>query len=174
MGPWIGKDYVPVREGCKVTQVHLISRHGERYPTRGMGSHILRFAQNVTSHKGFKDVLSFLNEWSLETDHWLTSPTDQFEQETLTGPAAGSTRMFTLGSEFRSRYYGLWNFSTATGGSGGVKVWASDSTRVIHSARYFSAGFFGVQVPVQVEVIPETAERWGDTLTTTYIVSVKI
>lgn len=165
MGPWIGWEYVPPPEECKVTQLHMISRHGERYPTAGMGRHLLQFAQNISSHHDFKGALSFLNEWTVETDQWLYSPEAQLDQETLTGPAAGSKRMFTLGSEMRSRYYGLWDFRTA---QGAVKVWASHSLRVIHSAKYFSSAFFGVDTSVEVEVIPETAERWGNSLTTTY------
>jgi hypothetical protein len=165
LGPWIGWEYFPPPEECTVTQVHMISRHGERYPTRGMGNKIIRFAQNISSHQGFGGALDFLNEWTIESDNWLYSPDTQLDQETLTGPAAGSVRMFTLGNEMRSRYYGLWDFSS---GESGVKVWASDSMRVIHSAKYFSSAFFGVDIPVQVEVIPETAERWGDSLTTTY------
>jgi len=167
MGPWIGWEYIPPpTDECKVTQVHMISRHGERYPTNGMGTKILQFAQNISTHTDFRDALKFLNDWTVQSDHWLYSPETQFEQETLTGPAAGSARMFTLGSAFRSRYYDLWDFGTTN--EHGIKVWASDSLRVIHSAKYFSSGFFGIDVPVQVDVIPETAERWGNSLTTTY------
>jgi acid phosphatase len=164
MGPWIGQEYIGVPETCRVSQVHMISRHGERYPTRHMGSQIAAFANNISSIKGFSDSLEFLNDWTLESDDWLYSPDDQLEQETLTGPAAGSRTLFTFGSEFRERYSNLWSFRSRAG----IKVWASDSLRVIQSAKYFSGGFFGVDGDVDVQVIPETAERYGDTLTSTY------
>jgi hypothetical protein len=71
LGPYIGGEYVPSSEGCQVTQVHMIARHGERYPTLGMGLQIAMFARNVSGITGFKGALSFLNGWSLESDGWL-------------------------------------------------------------------------------------------------------
>jgi acid phosphatase len=159
MGPYIGGEYVPPPEECKVTQVHMISRHGERYPTRNMGSLIARFAANISGFE-FDSELSFLNDWKLED--WLYAPKDQLEQETLTGPAAGSLRMFTLGSEFRARYPDVWSYKN----HGSTNIWSSNSTRVIDSAKYFSSAFFGVNTNVTVEVIPETLQQWGNSLTT--------
>ena len=136
-----------------------------------------------------------MNDWSLESDGWLYAAGDQLDQETLTGPAAGSLTMFRLGEELRSRYPLLWNFEKMGNGLGvprwngtsranvseelfnntredpvvesAVRVWASDSERVIHSAKYFSMAFFGILANISVEVIPETNARWGDSLTTT-------
>lgn len=165
MGPYLGGEYIKPPNECTVSQVHMISRHGERYPTKNMGSAISQFASNISNlSNNFHGDLSFLNNWTLSTSNWLSSPEDQLDQETLTGPAAGSLRMFTLGSEFRARY-DLWNF----GIHNDVKVWSSDSRRVIHSARYFASGFFGVDTNVSVQVIPETEGQWGNSLTTTYV-----
>ena len=172
MGPFIGGEYVSPGRGCKVSQVHMIARHGERYPTLSMGLQIAAFARNVSLQKGgFSGSLRFLNGWDLESDGWLYAPGDQLEQETLTGPAAGSLTLFHMGEEFRGRYTDIWNFETMGNLSrmGNMKVWASDSERVIHSAKYFSTAFFGVGTNVSVQVIPETRARWGDTLTTTYV-----
>lgn len=168
MGPYIGGEYVFPPSECKVSQVHMISRHGERYPTTHMGSTIAKFAKNISSlpSHNFRKGLSFLNGWTLARDNWIVSPADQLEQETLTGPAAGSLRMFTLGSEFRSRYPDLWDFTHRDDTA--MTIWSSDSTRVIHSAKYFASGFFGADVRTEVEVIPETGDRWGNSLTTTY------
>lgn len=166
MGPYIGGQYAGVPTDCKVTQVHMISRHGERYPTTHVGSRISLFAQNISGIQGFSKSLAFLNDWRY--DDWIYSPEDQLEQETLTGPAAGSRRMFSMGNELRTRYSDIWSFRNQPQA---VKVWSSDSERVIHSARYFSAGFFGINNSVAVEIIPETRERWGNTLTTTYVPS---
>jgi hypothetical protein len=164
MGPYIGLEYPPPPGQCRVSQVHMMARHGERYPTRHVGEAIASFASNI-SVGGFRDSLAFLNTWNLSD--WIYAPELQLEQETLTGPAAGSTHMFTLGSQFRSRYGELWDFRS----QGPVKVWSSDSTRVIHSAKYFASAFFGVNTPIQVEIIPETEQRSGNSLTTTYVPS---
>lgn len=170
MGPYIGGEYVNPPIECKVSQVHMMSRHGERYPTNNVGAAISKFASNIsTLSNNFQGDLLFLNNWTLLTSNWLSSPQSQLEQETLTGPAAGSLRMFTLGSEFRSRY-DLWNFAD----HGGVKVWSSDSARVIDSSKYFASGFFGVDTNVFVQVIPETEERWGNSLTTTYFLLMEV
>ena len=162
MGPWIGAEYIGPPSECKVTQVHTISRHGERYPTGGMGESLSQFANNILNHR-FESSLSLLNNWSLAADNWLYSPVDQLDQETLTGPAAGSLRMFTMGTEFRARYGDVWNFRNHDH----VRLWASDSKRVIESAKYFALGFFGANTTTSVVIIPETEERWGDSLTTT-------
>jgi Histidine phosphatase superfamily (branch 2) len=166
MGPYIGGEYTPVPHSCSVTQLHMISRHGERYPTSGMGVHIEQFAANVAKapELNWNSELGFLNGWSLESDGFMTFPEVQWDQETLTGPAAGSLRMFSLGSEFRTRYSTLWEW----GASERIRVWAADMTRVIDSAKYFAQGFFGIDADVQYEVIPETADQWGNTLTPAY------
>jgi hypothetical protein len=163
LGPYIGGEYIGVPKECKVTQVHMISRHGERYPSTRMGNSIALFVQNITGKTGFHKSLSFLNDWRYED--WIYSPEQQFEQETLTGPAAGSTRMFTLGNELRTRYSDLWGFGHI---AQGIKIWSADFERVIDSAKYFATGFFGIDHSVEVELIPETRERYGNTLTTTY------
>ena len=52
MGPYIGGEYVPPSDGCEVTQVHMIARHGERYPTLSMGLQIAMFARNISRSEG--------------------------------------------------------------------------------------------------------------------------
>jgi len=55
----------------------------------------------------------------------------------------------------------------ASGGGKKTRLWASDSNRVIDTARYFSAGFFGLdwQAAATLQIIPETADLGADTLT---------
>lgn len=52
-------------------------------------------------------------------------------------------------------------------GSPPVNFWASDSNRVIETARYFSTGFFGWDSAssAKLHVIPETSDLGADTLT---------
>lgn len=52
-------------------------------------------------------------------------------------------------------------------GSPPVSLWASDSNRVIETARYFSTGFFGRNSAssAKLHVIPETSDLGADTLT---------
>lgn len=52
-----------------------------------------------------------------------------------------------------------------------MRLWASDSKRVIDTARYFAAGLFGISSDwvrndiAEVDVIPESSDRGSDTLT---------
>lgn len=53
-------------------------------------------------------------------------------------------------------------------GSFAVNLWASDSNRVIETARYFATGFFGLDWSsgaARLHVIPETSGLGADTLT---------
>ena len=103
--------------------------------------------------------LAFLNDWAYFTD----SPSRDFGQLTSTGPYAGTLSAFTTGVRFRTRYSELIPSNATT------RLWASDSERVIDTARYFASGFFGLdwerKGKADVEIIPETFERGADTLT---------
>ncbi|GME50041.1 Histidine phosphatase superfamily clade-2 [Neofusicoccum parvum] len=59
------------------------------------------------------------------------------------------------------------DFEQLTNTGGKTNFWAGDSPRVIDTARYFAAGFFGLdwQDLSTLHVIPETAELGADTLT---------
>lgn len=103
--------------------------------------------------------LSFFNEWH----YFAENPEQDFEELTSTGPYAGTLGSFTTGVRFRTRYGHLLPET------GKTKLWASDSKRVIDSAKYFTAGLFGIDWETngkaELEVIPETLDRHTDTLT---------
>lgn len=100
-----------------------------------------------------------MNNWAYFTD----DPSKDFEQLTATGPYAGTLEAFTTGVRFRTRYEHLLPRNSKT------RVWASDSERVIQTARYFSSGLFGLDWEkagtAELEIIPETLDRRADTLT---------
>lgn len=97
--------------------------------------------------------LSFLNNWTYFTDQ----PSKDFDQLTRTGPYAGTLEAFMTGVRFLTRYMHLLQPGQRT------RIWASDSERVIDTAKYFASGFFGQNWEKDgkavVEVIPETLER---------------
>lgn len=103
--------------------------------------------------------LAFLNNWTYFTDN----PSRDFGQLTSTGPYAGTLGAFTTGVRFRTRYSELLPKDTKT------RLWASDSQRVIDTARYFASGLFGLDWEsagkAELQVIPETFDRGADTLT---------
>ena len=87
---------------------------------------------NVT----FTGDLSFINDW----DFFINEPAEDLESLVSTGPYAGTLEAFNAGVKLRTRYKDLLDNATATGP---ISFWASDSERVIDTAKYFGAGFFG-------------------------------
>lgn len=63
--PGFGVDEHPLPPGAKIEQVHMLSRHGSRYPTTGSPPSI--FGDKIAKMAGkfkAKGALSFLNDWS--------------------------------------------------------------------------------------------------------------
>ncbi|KAK7536406.1 3-phytase B precursor [Phyllosticta citribraziliensis] len=166
-GPWVEKvdgvvqGAVVVPDGCEVEQVHMMSRHAERYPTFKAGDRMLQMLNRIAeANITLRGDLQFVNDWQFISPE----PSSHFEQLTTTGPFAGTLGAFTTGVRLRTRYSHL--FPPASSGKK-TNFWAGDSERVIDTARYFAAGFFGLdwKEHAQLHVIPETAELGADTLT---------
>jgi len=167
-GPWVQKidgvvtNNVGPPPQCKVEQVHMLSRHGERYPTKNSGARILEVVEKLQSASiPLSGDFGFVSEWSF----FVSDPEAEFEQLTSTGPFSGTLETFATGVKFRTRYRHL--VPKAGSGRKKLKVWASDSDRVKATARYLASGLFGLPLAdfASVEVIPETPERGADTLT---------
>ncbi|KAJ5092519.1 hypothetical protein NUU61_007389 [Penicillium alfredii] len=165
-GPWIENDgdrealSLAPPEGYSIDQVHLMARHAERYPTKSAGNRHLKFLERVRdAGLSLNGSLAFLNNWTYFTDN----PARDFGQLTNTGPYAGTLGAFTTGVRFRTRYGQLIPPDSTT------RLWASDSGRVIDTARYFASGLFGLDwersKKAELQIIPETAEQGADTLT---------
>ncbi|KAJ8702460.1 hypothetical protein PTI98_001171 [Pleurotus ostreatus] len=136
-----------IPNGCKLKQVHLIHRHGARYPTTtSQGTpgafatklHAAASAGNLT----VRAPLGFLKDWVYKLGRNDLTP-------------FGRQQMFDLGASFRIKYGELLDgfeefpvFRTTTSG------------RMVDSALHFAAGFFGVQTFQQDYhqlIIPESA-----------------
>jgi len=104
--------------------------------------------------------LAFANDW----DFFMADPAQRFENLVPTGPYAGTLEALKTGVKLRTRYENLLQQARD---KNQTSFWASDSTRVIETAKYFAAGFFSVnwKDEATLHVIPETRERGGDTLT---------
>ena len=103
--------------------------------------------------------LEFVNDW----DFFTTQPAQHFEGLVSTGQYAGTLEAFTTGVKLRTRYRHLLDAALE---HGATSFWASDSNRVIDTARYFAAGFFGIdwKETATLHVVPETADHAADTL----------
>lgn len=165
-GPWIPKSNsiaysdAPLPSACRVDQVHMLSRHGERYPTKNAGARHLQLLSRLHDPDiSLGGPLSFLNSWN-----YFTDPSDPaFENLTASGPYAGTLQAHNTGTLFRQRYDHLIPKNRRT------KFWSCGSERDIETARNFADGFFGPkwasQNAAELEIIPETEDRAGDTLT---------
>lgn len=135
-----------IPSGCDIVQLHLLYRHGARYPTEGAAP--ATFAEkvaNATKDGGFDATgdLSFLADWTYKLGAELLTP-------------FGRTQLFLLGVEHRQLYGHLLNNFTA---AGTIPVWRTESQdRMVKSANNFAAGFFGVPEyldQVNIEILVE-------------------
>ncbi|KAL3493609.1 histidine phosphatase superfamily [Aspergillus germanicus] len=164
-GPWVEKldghvQGIEVPTGCRVDQVHMMARHGERYPTRNAGNRHLALLNKIKeANVVLNGSLSFLNDWEYIT----STPDEDFDQLTRTGPYSGTLGGFTTGVRLFTRYQHLIPAKSR------VRFWASDCQRVIETAKYFAYGLFGLDWEssgkAELEIIPETFDRRADTLT---------
>ncbi|KAG1893282.1 histidine phosphatase superfamily [Suillus fuscotomentosus] len=119
-----------IPEGCGLNAVHLLMRHGARYPTSDGG--IAHFAADIHAaavKEGFNATadLKFLATWTYKLGAEILTP---FGRESL----------FSNGVAFRYRYGQLLNGFTD------LPVFRTTSEdRMVDSALNFAAGFFDVR-----------------------------
>ncbi|KJE04504.1 acid phosphatase [Cryptococcus gattii NT-10] len=138
-----------IPDGCSVTQVHLLYRHGARYPTSGAGpsTFAAKLAIATVQGGGFNATgdLSFLNTWTYKLGAELLTP-------------FGRLQNFELGVAFRQQYGELLNNFTE---QGALPVFRTESQdRMVKTAENFAAGFFGVPEyldQVSIELMVETS-----------------
>jgi len=136
-----------VPAGCEITQMHLLYRHGARYPTEGAGPEkFARKLRNATkTGLAFSGNLTFLSDWSYKLGSDLLTP-------------FGRSQNFMLGVAYRQLYGHLLNNFTEAGTLPVFRTQSQD--RMVKTAENFAAGFFGVpeyRSQVNIEILVETA-----------------
>lgn len=135
LSPWYsvnhGVDSSPeVPSDCTLEQVHLLHRHGARYPTTGAGVEKLRDKLAASKSISASGDLSFLNGWSYQLGAEILTP-------------FGREQLFNLGSGFRVKYGGLLNRTEEERAH--LPVFRTESQdRMLKSALNFAAGFWGI------------------------------
>ncbi|GAM43864.1 hypothetical protein TCE0_060r19023 [Talaromyces pinophilus] len=121
-----GVDEYPLPPGANITQIHMVHRHGSRYPTSnsaisGWAKKIIQYRSNGTVFSG---ELDFLNDWNY-----------QLGQAELT--ARGRQELFDSGILHWFNYGKLYDSAS--------KIIARTTTmvRMLQSAENFLNGFFG-------------------------------
>ncbi|KPI34836.1 3-phytase A [Cyphellophora attinorum] len=124
-----GSNEYSLPPGTNISQVHLLSRHGSRYPTgdssvSSFGSKLHNITSNGTA--SWSGELSFLNSWTYKMGAEILVP-------------KGRQELYDSGVLFYYNYGHLYNTST--------KILARTTTqdRMLKSAENFMAGFFGLE-----------------------------
>ncbi|KAJ7203029.1 acid phosphatase [Mycena pura] len=119
-----------IPSGCKLDQVHLVHRHGARYPMAGTAPTQFSAALHglaATTGVNVTGPLTFLSTWEYKLGAEILTP-------------FGRSQLFDLGVGFRVKYGALLK------GFNSLPVWRTTSQeRMVDSALHFAAGFFGVQ-----------------------------
>lgn len=125
--PGFGVDEYPLPPGAQIVQLHMLSRHGARYPT--LGSQVELFGQRLAAAAAtFKasGALKFLNDWKYELGAEILVP-------------KGRQELYDSGVLHSYMYSRLYDPNT--------KIIARTTTqdRMLKSAENFMAGFFGLE-----------------------------
>lgn len=147
---------------CKVEQVQMIARHGERYPQKDRGEAYKKLYKRLSEKGPLVGELAFLNDYEFFIDN------DQYlEKETTAGNSAGiyagTTEAMRHGAQFRGQFKSVYNESRP------LEVFTSNSGRVHQTAKYFARGFLGDEYrendTVHWNVILEDGSMGANTLT---------
>ncbi|KAH7929279.1 phosphoglycerate mutase-like protein [Leucogyrophana mollusca] len=140
LSPWysVGKGAFGVESGpeppetCRITGLHLLHRHGARYPTSwanygGPASLASKLHKSAADWEA-TGKLSFLNDWTYKLGEEVLTP-------------FGRQQLFDLGVSMRLKYgFLLKNFTE----SNTIPVFRTESQdRMLASAMNFAIGFFG-------------------------------
>jgi hypothetical protein len=134
--------------GCTIVQMHLLYRHGARFPITGAAPST--FAQkllNATHAAGAFNVtgkLNFLSQWTYKLGAELLTPFSR-------------SQSFKLGVAYRQLYGELLNNFTATGTLPFFRTESQD--RMVKTVENFAAGFFRVpkyRDQVKIEILVDT------------------
>ncbi|KAB8235163.1 histidine phosphatase family protein [Aspergillus alliaceus] len=170
-----------VPEGCDLSQVHVLHRHAERFPTsspldgvgmQGFASKLANYTRDHPQTKVGSGPLKFLNSWGYVIG-----------QDTLM--ESGAATEATSGANFWIKYgrllYGAdsdnvsgWNESLNVYQNGTQRpkpvFRTTDQARILESARWWLSGFFGDRAAnssadlYDLVIIPEEVDYFNNTL----------
>ncbi|KAF2103962.1 phosphoglycerate mutase-like protein [Rhizodiscina lignyota] len=121
----LGVNEYSLPKGSNISQVHVLHRHGSRYPTATPPT--VDKLLNTTVKWKASGQLAFLNDWTYKLGQQILTP-------------VGKQELFDSGALHQYLYGHLYPHD-------GSKIIARSTTqdRMTQSAEYFLAGFFGLQ-----------------------------
>lgn len=152
-------------DDCQLTQVQVLARHGERYPTNSTGRKIINTWYKLNNYtRDFEGSLSFLNSY----EFFLKDKFDQFEALTTQensisplNPYLGEYDAKRHALEFSQRYESILRNVTD------LTIFTSNSKRVYDTAKYFSEAL-GDGFNISLAVLDEDPSSGANTLTPGY------
>lgn len=126
---------------CSVKQVHILHRHGARYPTADASTANLATALKNATRATFTGPLAFLNGFTYKLGAEILVP-------------VGRQQLFDSGVQASYQYKYLYNTSAPK-----IVARTTSQDRILKSAEYWLAGFFGFEWTnyANLEVIIENA-----------------
>ncbi|GFP53820.1 hypothetical protein ACSS6W_001432 [Trichoderma asperelloides] len=139
--PGFGVDEYPLPAGAEIVQVQMLSRHGARYPTSGVG--VVDFAKriaNASDKFNPKGPLNFLKGWEYHLGSEILVP-------------KGREELYNSGVLHNYMYGSLYNPNSK------IIVRTTTQDRMLKSAENWMAGFFGLDWKnnATIEVIIEAS-----------------
>ncbi|CDS01586.1 hypothetical protein, partial [Sporisorium scitamineum] len=150
------KEHARLNEKCTVKQVHILHRHGARYPTSSttegapfFGAVIANVSKLNHPDSNFSawGPLEFLNTWKYQLGAEVLNP-------------VGTQQLFDSGVQHFYQYGKLYNASSQ---QHKPVIRTTSQQRILDSARYWTLGFFGWDAPSKynLEIILEGGEGLG-------------
>ncbi|KAL4898794.1 histidine phosphatase superfamily [Aspergillus ambiguus] len=134
-----GVDEHPLPKGSNITQMHMIHRHGARYPSssEGLPSWAAKIANSTVAGNRFTGALSFLNDWNHGLGAEILVPQGRLEL-------------------FESGVVNYYNYGHLLNRTAGHKLVVRTTTqdRMLKSAENFLAGFFGLDWTDHANLLP--------------------
>jgi acid phosphatase len=128
-------------DGCKVDQVIMYSRHGERYPDTGDYDRMNKIVDKLKEDDGLSGPLEFIKDYNFFMEK------DKSGILTENGRYAGETELKNLGKSYNEKYGDL------IGDIDKLNIFATDMDRVYKSANHFAEGFFGTDWESKANVL---------------------
>lgn len=151
--------------GCEMSQVQVIARHGERYPSESGGSTLLKTWYKISNYtEAYNGSLSFLNDdykFFIQDLNNLEEETTIMNSVDPLNPYTGEMDAKRHAREFLAEYGKLLENTTS------FPVFATSSERVHNTAQYFIDALDG-DFNISLEIVSEEPSAGANTISAGY------
>lgn len=152
-------------ETCEMSQVQLIARHGERYPSKSRGRKIFNTWYKISNYTStFNGSLSFLND----DYEFFIQDLDGLEQETTLENSVNPLNPYTgeMDAKLHARQF-LEQYSDLLENNTEFSAFTTNSRRVYDTAEWFVEAL-GPNFNITMEVIDEEPSAGANTISAGY------